>query len=433
MKYSARIIGFICAAVLIGVWPASATTITGVVNNGTTGKVAPGVDIILLNLQNGMDSVATTKTDAQGHFELNYTPAGQAPMLVRASYKGVNFHTMLPPGQVTANVQIYEPATDAKGVQYPTRIVYFQPDGTNLLIGEEYDIQNKSTPPIAYFKAAGNFEFQIPEGAQLQEVSAAGPEGMPTTQGTMDRGSSHYAIAFPFRPGESRVRLSYTLPYASNRASFHVSAATAAGSVMLLAPPSVTVTGSGFQPGGSEQGLSLYIHDGPIPAAGFDVSISGTAPPPADNAGQGAADNGNGGSTRDRDSGQSVSAVPPRLDTLKWVLIGGFASIFLVGAGYLYRKPAAIAAGHGNSQQIPAPRQKGNTGTQAAGSETQHSAAPSHDAIGEIDRKIGSSLDELKDALFKLELRRQAGTISDQDYTEQRARAEKILRDLVRG
>jgi hypothetical protein len=201
---------------------------------------------------------------------------------------------------------------------------------------------------------------------------------------------------------------------------------------MLLASPTVTVAGGGFQPGGTTQGLSVYLHEGPVPTTGFDVSISGTAPPPADNAGQGGPDGG--GSTRDRDSGQSVSAVPPRLDTLKWVLIGGFASIFLIGAGYLYRKPVVIAAGAANGQAASSARARGNAATQRKSANiSSESVADSSDALGEIDRKVGASLDELKDVLFKLELRRQAGTISEQDYTEQRARAEKILRDLVRG
>jgi hypothetical protein len=39
----------------------------------------------------------------------------------------------------------------------------------------------------------------------------------------------------------------------------------------------------------------------------------------------------------------------------------------------------------------------------------------------------------LKDTLFRLELRRQAGTISEAEYNQERARAEKVLRDLVRG
>lgn len=53
--------------------------------------------------------------------------------------------------------------------------------------------------------------------------------------------------------------------------------------------------------------------------------------------------------------------------------------------------------------------------------------------MAQVDAAVGSSLDALKDTLFRLELRRQAGTISDEDYAKERAKAEKILRDLVRG
>jgi len=51
----------------------------------------------------------------------------------------------------------------------------------------------------------------------------------------------------------------------------------------------------------------------------------------------------------------------------------------------------------------------------------------------DVDAAVGSSLDSLKDQIFRLELRRQAGTISEEEYAQERARAEKVLRDLVRG
>ncbi len=51
----------------------------------------------------------------------------------------------------------------------------------------------------------------------------------------------------------------------------------------------------------------------------------------------------------------------------------------------------------------------------------------------EIDREVEQSLDGLKDKLFRLELRRQAGTISEEAYAEERNRTEQILRELVRG
>ena len=50
-----------------------------------------------------------------------------------------------------------------------------------------------------------------------------------------------------------------------------------------------------------------------------------------------------------------------------------------------------------------------------------------------IDREVRGSLDELKNNIFRLELRRQAGTISEEDYARQRESVEKTLRALVRG
>jgi len=60
-------------------------------------------------------------------------------------------------------------------------------------------------------------------------------------------------------------------------------------------------------------------------------------------------------------------------------------------------------------------------------------SAPPAASTEQVNREVGQSLDALKDNLFKLELRRQAGTISEEDYARERARAEKVLRDLLRG
>ena len=54
-------------------------------------------------------------------------------------------------------------------------------------------------------------------------------------------------------------------------------------------------------------------------------------------------------------------------------------------------------------------------------------------SLASMDAAIGTSLDALKERLFRLELRRQAGTISEDEYAQERAKAEKVLRDLVRG
>ena len=423
-KFVASIIAVVFSFALISN-SASATTFTGTVKNGTTGKAAADVDVVLLSLQNDMQSVANTKTDAQGKYQLTYNSTGPMPLLIRAIYKGVFFHAMLPPGTTTADVQIYEPSSNPNTVQFPSHLIAFQPNGSVLLVGEEYIIQNQASPPVAYAKTEGNFEFQTPDGADKVQALAQGPEHMSTTQGLIDRGKNRYAIAYPFRPGESGVRLSYELSYAGDKATIHLSPAYPAATVMLLAPPTVTLSAPGFKPAGNEQGLTVYTSEGTNGASSLDVAVSGTAPPPGSADQQGQPDP----ATQGRDAGAAVAAVPPRLDSLKWILLAGFGSIFLLGAAFLFRKRVPAVAPAMPSAQSTASAFQG-----AAVSPGQTFAgAAATQSLGAVDREVGASLDQLKDTLFRLELRHQAGTISEQEYAEQRARAEKILRDLVKG
>ena len=179
------------------------------------------------------------------------------------------------------------------------------------------------------------------------------------------------------------------------------------------------------------------------------VSVSGTAPIAAgQDGGGGGADSGasSGGSATDNSQNPSVNsradsgaadattatatAMPARLDSLKWVLVAGFGALFALGLVYLWRRPAngacAVVLGDLSAtvsvpQQDSAPAPRGSTTASAAA------------AVAEVNREVRGSLDELKDVLFRLELRRQAGTISEEDYARERARVETTLRDLVKG
>jgi hypothetical protein len=426
-RFSISVIALCAVTILAGA--ASATTFTGTVHNGTTNKPAANVDVVLLSLQNDMQSVANTKTDAQGKYQLTYSSTGPMPLLVRAIYKGVFFHAVMPPGTTTADVQIYEPSSNPNTVQFTSHLIAFQPNGSVLLVGEEYIVENQSTPPVAYAKTEGNFEFQVPDGADKVQALAQGPEHMPTTQGLIDRGKNRYAISYAFRPGESGVRLSYELLYAGDKATVHLSPAYPATTIMLLAPPTVTVSAAGFKAAGNEQGLTVYTAEGTNGASSFDVTLSGTAPPPSSGDAQGQADP----STQPRDAGAApVAAVAPRTAPYQWILLAGFGSIFLLGAAFLFRKPAPVTAPIAVAPQSAQPSAAAFQGAAASPAQTFSGAAGTQ-SLGEVNREVGASLDQLKDTLFRLELRHQAGTISEQEYIEQRARAEKTIRDLVKG
>jgi hypothetical protein len=124
----------------------------------------------------------------------------------------------------------------------------------------------------------------------------------------------------------------------------------------------------------------------------------------------------------------TVQQIPGRLDVLKWPLVVGFFGLFALGAILLARKPVAMVAGGVpyDAANLSAPNS--NTASLASGA-----AAPRSAGLAEVDAAVGTSLDSLKDQIFRLELRRQAGTISEEEYAQERARAQKVLRDLVRG
>src|SRR5467141_4389321 len=255
-SYSARLI-LLCALLLAPLAIAEAGTVHGTVVNVTTGKPAAGIELVLIQLQGGMQEVAHSKSGAQGEFTFDHPGIGAQPMLVRAVYHGINFNRALPPGTSTARVDIYEPSKDPKTINVPSHVVIFQPNGANLIVGEEYQVENKSQPPLAYFRSEGSFDLALPEGGQLQQVAAAGPAGMPVVQLPIDKKNNRYSIAFAFRPGENSVRYSYELPYPGNGATVKIPTIYPGGRLLVAAPPSVQISGDGLAPAGQEQGMNL--------------------------------------------------------------------------------------------------------------------------------------------------------------------------------
>jgi len=276
---------------------------------------------------------------------------------------------------------------------------------------------------------------------------------MPVVQGTTDRGKGKYAIAYAFQPGDNGVRFSYQVPYPSDHADLRLTSDYSVGRVMLVAPPSVTIKSEGFTAAGTEQGFNLYTRDGLPAGFPFDVSVSGTAPPP-----QASQSNDQDPSVNSR-ANETIQALPNRLDSLRWVIIGGFAALIVIGVLLLWRQPElASAAGAADlrvpappaqgprkrkAQPAPAPPARASAAEQAKTAPLPPLAAAAQPArttsaiatadVSGVEVEVQNSLEGLKDKLFRLELRRQAGTISEEDYARERARTEAVLRELVRG
>ncbi len=428
-------ISFLCFGV------AQAGTVRGTIRNGTTGQVAAGVDVTLVQPMGGMQELAHAKSGAQGEFSFDNSNIGSQPLLVQADYHGVRFNAAVPPGNGSATVQveIFEPSKDPKTIDVPSHFVIFQPNGATLKVAEEYQVENKSQPPHAYFRTDGTFDFALPEQGQLDRVDAAGPAGMPVQQLPIDKKKNRYSIAFAFRPGDNSVRYAYDVPYSGDSATLKIPTIYPGGRLLLVAPPGMQVNSDGFAPAGQEQGMNLYLRQD-VPAGTLvAVNVSGTASPNAgaDQKQQGRDAQQGGGA---ESGGTEIQAVPGRLDAMKWPLLGGFVVVFGVFA-YLLSRKTVVAVNGGEIAMEVAPTGKGKkpkaqpAAAPATVNSTPAAKAPSNGpaTLSEVDAAIGTSLDALKESLFRLELRHQAGTITEEEYARERAKAERVLRDLVRG
>src|SRR5882672_8305678 len=407
----------ICTAAMVlaaAACAANAGTVQGKVVNATTGKPAASVEVILIQLQGGMQPVANTKTNAQGEFTFDNPGIGAQPMLVRAVYRGVNFHQPLPPGKSSVQVDVYDLSSDVKSISVRSHLVIFQPTGSRLTVAEQFLVRNETKPPMAYFRADGNFQMTLPDKAQLRQIAASGPSGMPVVQAPIELGKNKYGIAFAFRPGDNEVRLAYEVPYSGNAAAVKISPSYGESRVILVAPPGVTVSSDQLRSMGQEQGMNVYEHAFSGTPAAFSVGLSGTPPPPSDTAGgsgngmETQPGNGQGGGEQ---QGTPIQVVPGRLDGLKWYVLGVLVAAFAFGGVLLSRKTVVV---------------NGATSMSAAEVVTQQSFSKEKapQSLATLDTEAATSLDALKDLIFKLELRRQAGTISETEYAAERAKAE---------
>jgi hypothetical protein len=427
MMATARRLSFLLLTFAITTAVADAGTLSGTVINRTTGKPEANVALDLLSPTGGMAELATATSDAQGKFSVIKDSIGTAPVLIRATFHDVSFNTFAPPGRPNVEVEVYDISKDAKTITVPSHVIIFEPQDGKLVGAEEYTVQNASQPPAAYFRTEGNFDFGIPEGATLGQVSTTTSMGMPITQASIDKGKGRFAIAYPFRPGQTNVRLSYELPYAQNAATVKLPATYAGSKLLVVVPPGVTAAGDGLTAAGQEQGMMVYTHE-PLAAKGvLTVSLSGvaTGQPAADDQGTGQGSGQGGGGAQEgnsRQGGQEVIAAPSRLNDFKWYLFAGLAALFAMGALLLSRKQVLVAgvredAAPGKAKAVAKPAGKGkNVG-----------------AAAEVEQSVAASMDALKEQIFRLELRRQAGTISEEDYASEKAKFDRLLREMVQG
>jgi hypothetical protein len=433
----------LCALLLTSF--AAAQTITGTVTNATTGKPSAGDEVTLLSLSQGMQEVGSTKSDAQGRFSLPAPTGDPAPHMVRVTHEGVNYFPPggpLMPGTTTAQLTVYDSAKKVDGLSQTVEVDRYQSDGKQLAVIALYALHNQSQPPRTVADDKRTFEFVLPDRAEMESAQAKGPGGQPiAVEAAPGAQKNHYAFNYPLRPGETQFQVSYHLPY-GGEASISPKPLGEVQHFVVMTPKGMTFTPKNpqqFQSMPDQPGVMVVTNVKPGQDLSFRVAGTGEfqaeGQPGAQSTGRGDASGGGtmGGSpaaANDNRPGGGLGApvdVPDPLHEYRAYILGAFALVLVMGGAYVVSqsnvrpRPVAAAAGASSRGAVEAGE------TPADFAEFKETAAPARDRNAQL-------LEAMKEELFQLEIDRQQGKVSPEEYaTAKAALDETIRRALARN
>ncbi len=409
---------------------AQAAGVNGTVINKTTGKPASGDKVELIDVQAGMGVAATAKTDSSGHYTLN--KPGNGPYLVRVIHQGSPYFIAAPEGNATGDIPVFDAAPNVSGISIEANVIECEAENGQLRVTERYFVHNTSSPQRTQYNPSHGFEIVLPPDAVVDGTAARRPTGLPTSMTLKPSGKNHFQFDFPIQPDEgdknTLFQISYHVPYSSGSYTFKPQMLLKADNVAFLLPKSISFKGAGFQSVQQDPGIQTQLAKNVQPGQELTATISGTGSMPREAQGQpqsggeaasqDAAQNGPGGGI-----GQPINTPDPLSKYKWWILLGMFLALAAV-AGFLLRRPAAVAAGDANVPvPEPNPASPPRRSSAVAASGPAYAAQPvspaSHNA---------ALLAVLKEEMFDLESEKLSGAISPNDYQDQKAALETVLK-----
>jgi hypothetical protein len=412
---------------------AAAETLSGTVNNATTNKPAVGDDVVLIKLAQGMEEVARTKADGHGKFSFDIKDPG-GPHLIRVVHQGVTYNEMATPGTTSMDVDVYDVSKKLAGVSVTADVMRFQAQGNELQGVRLFAVDNKSQPPRTQMNDQ-NFEFYLPEGAELDQGMAMTAGGEPINSAPVPQKEKNcYAFIFPLRPGETQFQVTFHMPY-SGQLSIDPKAIYGSQHFVVMLPKTMQFTaglGTAFQAmkDPRDPDAVVQVASNTVPGQPLSFTIAGTGVMTNQNGGGQAGDaqagGAQGGDAQASGAMQDESRpggglgppidAPDPLEHYRWYILGGFALVLAAGAIYIAKRPQPAHAVHFSGSdtdvEIPEP------------------------AVANKKRSSGGSssmlLEALKDEIFQLEVEHKQGRISQSEYEKAKAALDQTLERAIK-
>lgn len=403
-----------CFALILSTSFAFAGTVTGVVTNRTNNKPSTGDDVVLLQLAQGMQELARTKTDSRGRFSIEVPADGLH--LLRVTHDKANYFKPIQPGTQSVAIDVYTAAPNVEGVSLEADVMRIETDadGSSLRVVEHFFVKNSSSPEETLM-SDHPFELYLPAGAVVEGLAAKSPGGMAVQQSLVPENEPNkFTIIFPLRPGETEFQVTYKIPYSPDKGfQFQPRPTMPTDTIALMLPKAMKFT-QGNPPQYSavtdeEVNAQTYLARNAQPSEPLAFTVSGSGQLPRDTGAGAQAEGGaqpasNGGTVdpnADTRPGGGLG-VPVDKDAQRegwvskyklWIILAlGF--VFAAIAGFMLKAPGASAA-------------------------RATSAGPE------------GALQVLRDELFAVETDRLSGKLTEDEYTQLKAAFDVVLRRTI--
>jgi hypothetical protein len=225
-------------------------------------------------------------------------------------------------------LDVYNASKQPAGAKVSKHMILFEPTGEQLAVTEAFVVSN--TGKTAWNDPAdGTLHFFLPPGVQGQpQVTATPPGGQPLQQPAQKTSQAGvFKISFPMRPGDSRVDVTYAMPY---KEGVPLAGKIASGdeNTYLIVPDGVTMTGENLSDMGQESRTKAHIYG--LKGTEYQVQLTGAVSPRNTEADASAGTN---------DGQPPVQQIMPRVyDQIKLILALALG-ILALGFILLYRMP----------------------------------------------------------------------------------------------
>jgi hypothetical protein len=308
--------------------------VTGTVVNRTTGQPQAGATVGFFKLVNAFELAEQAQTDDQGKFTINQKVEGTNPFMIRATYDGVSYIHMLPPGSSSTGITlgVYDSSKQPGGAKIAKHMLLFQPSGGQMKVSETFLIENGGKTAWNDL-ANGALRFYLPVAANGKaEVNATAPDagGMGIAVDLLKSSAPDvFGVNFPIKPGETRIDLNYTVPYTEG-APYQGKIASKDENTYLVAPNGVTLTGDKLNDLGAEPRTQAHIYG--LAGTAYKIELTGAPVAVAAAPESSAADSADA-----PDGAPQVEVAMPHVFGQAGLILGLALGILALGFAILYR------------------------------------------------------------------------------------------------